>query len=166
MAPFRGSYLPVLMKAVSLTSGPVLELGSGVYSTNPLHWACFPTKRRIVTYENNPVYYDFVKAYARDFHEIHCIEHWDDIDISGPWAVAFVDNDPGPDEPEDRRWRECKRLQHAEYVVLHDSEDRNEKVHRMSEVDTWFKYRFCWRRAVPNTTIYSNVHDVANWIPT
>jgi hypothetical protein len=163
-APFRGSHLPVLMKAVSITRGPVLELGCGLYSTNPLHWACFVPKRKLVTYENNPNYYDFLKAYEKDFHEVHCIKEWDAIDISDPWSVAFVDNDPGPDEPEDRRWRECVRLQHAEYVVLHDSEPQNEKVHRMSEISKVFKYEFRFRGAVPNTTIYSNVHDVTDFL--
>jgi hypothetical protein len=128
---------------MELTTGPVLELGCGLYSTNPLHWACFVPNRKLVTYENNPAYYEFLKAYETDFHEVHCISLWDDIDISGPWSVAFVDNDPGPDEPEDRRWREAVRLQHAEYVVFHDTERRNERRHRMSEVNKVFKYRFC-----------------------
>jgi hypothetical protein len=118
----------------------------------------------LVTYENNPVYFDFLQKYERDFHEVHCIEHWDDIDISEPWAVAFVDNDPGPDEPEDRRWREAVRLTHAEYVILHDSERANEKKHRMSEIAKHFKYQFWWRDAVPNTTVYSNFHDVSNFL--
>ena len=162
--PSRGSHLPILMRAVARTTGPVLELGCGLYSTNPLHWACVVPKRKLVTYENNPVYFDFLKAYERDFHEVHCITHWADIDISDPWSVAFVDNSPGPDEPEDCRWQECVRLQHAEYVVLHDTERRNEGVYRMSEIRKVFKYEFRWRDAMPNTTVYSNVHDLTNFL--
>jgi len=163
-APFRGSHLPILMEAVSRTDGPILELGCGLYSTNPLHWACFVSKRKLVTYENNPAYYEFLKKYERDFHEVHCIGHWDDIDVSGPWSVAFVDNDPGPDEPEDRRWRECQKLTHAEYVVLHDAGDRTGRPPKMSEIEKLFKYQFWYRGAVPSTIIFSNTHDVSNFI--
>ena len=163
-APRRGSYLPVLMKAVELTTGPILELGCGLYSTNPLHWACFVAKRRIVTYENNPAYHKFLKAYQCDFHEVHCIERWADIDISEPWSVAFVDHSPGPEEPEDSRWQEAIRLQHAEYVVMHDTETRNESSHRLSKIARRFKYQFAWRDTIPNTTVYSNVHDVSNFL--
>ena len=163
-APFRGSHLPLLMKAVALTTGPILELGCGLYSTNPLHWACFLQKRRLVTYENNPEYFEFLKAYENDFHKVHCIDRWADIDISEPWSVAFVDHAPGPEEPYDSRWQEAIRLQHAEYVVMHDTERRNEKRHRMIAIAKHFKYRFWWREAMPNTTVFSNVHDVTNFL--
>ena len=77
------------MKILQMTQGPVLELGCGLYSTTYLHWICFPTKRPLVTYENNPEYFEFLKEHETDFHKVHCIAHWDDIDISQPWSVAF-----------------------------------------------------------------------------
>ncbi len=162
--PSRGSHLPVLMKAVSITTGPILELGCGIYSTNPLHWACFVAKRKLVTYENNPEYYDFLKAYVRDFHEVNCITEWDSLDLSGPWSVAFIDNEPGPSEPDERRWQECAKLQHAEYVVLHDSDRWNKTKYRLAEISEMFKYEFRFRGAVPSTTIYSNTHDVTDFL--
>ena len=80
--PNRGSHLPVLLKAVQLTNGPILELGSGVCSTTFLHWMCRPYKRRLVTYENNPDHYGFANKHKADFHEIHCIDDWDTVDLS------------------------------------------------------------------------------------
>ena len=38
---FCGTHLPVLMDIVSKTDGPILEIGTGVFSTPYLHWACF-----------------------------------------------------------------------------------------------------------------------------
>lgn len=163
LAPFRGSHLPLLMQAVARTAGPVLELGCGLYSTTPLHWACFVPKRKLVTYENNEDYYDFLRAYATDFHEVHCISDWDSIDIARPWSVAFVDHEPCHPGERDRRFREVQRLGHAEYVVVHDTERVNEKRHRISEMNALFKYRFWFRDVLPNTTVFSNVHDVTNF---
>lgn len=162
LEPYYGSHLPVLMKVVAETEGPILELGCGLYSTTPLHWACWVPKRKLVTYENNPHYYEFLKKYETDFHEVHCITHWDEIDISGPWSVALVDNEPHG-ETGDRRSLECKRVQHAEYVVLHDTEPRNERRHKMSELALLFKYQFWFHDTIPNTTVYSNTHDVTNF---
>jgi len=130
--PYRGSHLPVLMKAVAETEGPILELGCGIYSTNPLHWACWVAKRKLVTYENNPRYYDFLKSYATDFHEVHCITDWDAIDVSGPWSVAFIDHEPGVGR---LRLQEAKQVLHAEYVVAHDTEPKNDSKYGFSRLD-------------------------------
>ena len=158
--PKRGSHLPLLMKAVSLTTGPILELGCGLYSTTPLHWACWVPKRKLVTYENNPDYFDFLRSYETEWHEVHCIDDWDAIDISGPWSVAFVDH-----APDGRRWREVKRLLHAEYVVAHDSEGRNDKKYQFSKATPLFKYQFEYLEAFPHTSVWSNVHDVTDFLP-
>jgi len=156
--PYRGSHLPVLMEAVRRTSGPILELGCGLYSTNPLHWACFVPKRKLVTYENDSRFYDFLQAYERDFHEVHCIDDWDAIDISGPWSVAFIDHEPGF-----RRGIELGRLTHAEYVVCHDSEKRNDRKYGLSKSAGLFCYSFEYKGAFPHTSIFSNTHDVTDF---
>ncbi len=162
--PDRGSHLPVLMEAVSKTTGPILELGCGLYSTTPLHWVCWVAKRKLVTYENNPEYFDFAKRYETEFHEVHCIDAWDDVDLSSPWSVAFVDHEPCPGEPRVRRWREVVRLQHAEYVVVHDSEGRNDRKYGLSKIANEFKYQFEYGGAFPHTIVFSNTHDVTNFL--
>lgn len=157
--PYRGSHLPMLMKAVAETEGPILELGCGLYSTTPLHWACWVPKRKLVTYENNPQFFDFLKAYETDFHEVHCIDDWDAIDISAPWSVAFVDHEPGL-----RRGIELGRLAHAEYVVCHDSEGRNDRKYGLSKSSSLFRYQFEYKDAFPHTSIFSNLHDVTGFL--
>jgi len=159
LKPNRGSHLPILMKAVYDTTGPILELGCGLYSTTPLHWACWVPKRKLVTYESNPDYYDFLNRYETEFHEVHCITDWDAIDISGPWSVAFIDHEPAP-----RRGIELERLQHAEYVVAHDSEGRNDHKYGLSRAAPLFKYKYEYGGAFPHTTVYSNAHDLADFL--
>lgn len=162
--PSRGSHLPLLMKAVSLTEGPILELGCGLYSTTPLHWACWVPKRKLVTYENNPAFFQFLQAYETDWHEVHCIDNWDEIDISCPWSVAFVDHEACPGEDRMRRWKEVERLQHAEYVVCHDSEGRNDRKYGFRKIFHLFEHQFEYKEAFPHTSVFSNLHDVTNFI--
>lgn len=157
--PSRGSHLPVLMEAVHRTLGPILELGCGLYSTNPLHWACWVPKRRLVTFEHNPQFFDFLRAYETDYHEVHCVDDWDAIDISEPWSVAFVDH-----APSHRRGIELARLTHAEYVVCHDTEPRSDKNYHFSDAAHLFKYAFNHTGAFPHTTVFSNQHDVSNFL--
>ena len=157
--PTRGSHLPLLMKAVAETDGPILELGCGLYSTNPLHWACFVPKRKLVTYENNPKFFDFLKQYQTDFHEVRCIDDWDAIDFSGPWSVAFIDHEPGP-----RRGMELGRLAHAEYVVAHDTEGRSDRKYHYRERHHLYKYQYEFKDAFPHASIFSNFHDVTDFL--
>ena len=112
----RGSHLPVLIELVPKTTGSILELGVGYQSSPYLHWACWP-KRRVVSYESSPNYYDFARQWERDNHEVHCVESWEDVDLSEPWAIAFVDNSPTY-----ARAICLKKLTHAEFVVVHDTE--------------------------------------------
>jgi len=160
LKPRRGSHLPLLMKVVAETDGPILELGCGLYSTTPLHWACWVPKRKLVTYEGNPEFHEFLKQYERDFHEVHCIttDDWDAIDISCPWSVAFIDH-----EPAFRRGIELGRLTHAEYVVCHDSEGRNDRKYQYSKSQHLFKYQYEYKDAFPHTSVFSNTHDVRDF---
>lgn len=156
---YRGSYLPVLTTLVQQTTGPILELGVGFCSSPYLHWVCYPTKRRLVSYENNPEYYKFAESWKDDFHEIHCVKDYASIDISEPWTIAFVDHEPYP-----RRKEEIKRLTHAEYVVVHDTENANEHKYRFTTIHHLFKYRWKYNKAYPYTSIFSNFHDVKEFL--
>lgn len=152
---FRGSHLPVLMKLVQSTSGPILELGCGVYSTIYLHWACYHTRRRLVTYENNPDYYYFANLGRTRFHEIHCVDKYDDIDVSEPWSIAFVDC-----SPEEKRNELVRKLTHADYVVLHDAERKNQNKYNYQRIYRLFKNRWRYEGASPHTMVMSNKHDL------
>jgi len=154
----RGSYLPVLSTLIPKTYGPVLELGVGFCSTPYLHWACYPTKRRLVSYEHNPEYYRYANSWEDDFHHIHCIDDWDKVDLSEPWSVAFVDHAPSR-----RRGIECEKLLHAEYVVVHDSENSQATKYGLHRVYRKFKYRYKYTNAFPFTSVWSNIHDVRNF---
>jgi len=154
-----GSHLPVLMKVVSMTQGPILELGAGAFSTTYLHWVCYLTNRRLVTYESSSSWYKFAQRfYDKNFHDIRCINDWDSIDISEPWSIAFVDHGP----PERRRI-ELYRLHHSDYVVIHDASDKDIRKYRIGTALSKFKYYYRYELASPMTTIVSNKHDLSNF---
>lgn len=150
--------MPVLMKITHMTSGPILELGSGMYSTCYLHWACYPMKRKLVTYESKAEWFDFAKQFSTDFHSVHFVENWDVPDLSEPWSMAFVDH-----APDERRLEEIKRLLHAEYIVVHDTENRSDRKYKFSSILKLFKYRYKYSDAYPHTSVFSNKHDLANF---
>lgn len=151
----RGSYLPVLMKAISITKGPILELGMGFCSSPYLHWACYHTKRRLVSYENNAEYFQFAMSWKDDFHSINCVTDWDSINLKEPWSVAFVDHSPSL-----RRGIEISKLLHSDYVVIHDSENAHMVSYGLDQVFKMFKYRYKYNNAFPHTSIWSNKYDV------
>jgi len=151
----RGTFLPVLTKLVSMTEGPILELGMGFCSSPYLHWACYPN-RKLVSYENNPEYYGFAKSWNDDFHKVYCIDDWDNTEFDKhDWTIAFVDHSPGS-----RRGKDCMRLAHSDYIVIHDSENSNGRAYNLHKVFKNFKYRYKYTSIYPFTSIWSNKHDV------
>lgn len=161
-----GSHLPILMKIMEMTDGSVLELGSGLFSTPFLHWACFDKKRKLITYENKK---EFLKTFIFDdkreagnnykYHEMRFVENsdWDKIDISEHWSVALIDHNPGP-----RRREEIKRLaDNTDYIVVHDTDAKNDWYYKYSEYFPLFKYRYD-TKIYPQTTVLSNLKDLSN----
>jgi len=150
-----GSHLPVLIKLVELTDGPILEMGAGYSSTPFLHWACFHTKRTLETYENREKYADMFRSFNTDYHKIIHVTDWDAIDLDRPWSIAFIDHSPGR-----RRIKDIAKLVHAEYVVAHDSENAKGTEYKYHKILKLFKYRYKYNLIRPYTSIWSNKNDV------
>lgn len=153
-----GSYLPVLVKCLSLTTGDVLELGTGIFSTPILHWICSAQKRNLVSYENDGKYFDLfnIKSYENEFHQIHLIDDWDSIEIEKEWDVVFVDH-----KPAERRKIDILRVANfADFIVIHDTCWRDDKHYHYKEIFPLFKYRYDYNDYRPHTTVLSNLVDL------
>lgn len=153
----RGSHLPVLAHLLAITTGPVLELGCGMYSTPFLHWLCHPRRRRLVTVESAPDYYAYARRFETAHHEVWCVTDWDTVDLSGPWSVAFVDHSPS-----EKRWQSVLRLASvSDYVAAHDAE--NSQAHKYQYARAHGAYRWRWKytdTTGPFTAVFSNQHDL------
>ncbi len=153
------SFLPVLMEVMARTTGDVLELGPGVFSTPILHWLCKKGKRNLLTIENDYRWHYFARKYYRtDWHKHIYVQSWDDAGklINKGWDVALVDHSPS-----ERRVVEIRKLASlANYVILHDSDDRQERNYHYSTIYPLFKYRYDFKEVEPATTVLSNFIDL------
>lgn len=153
-----GSHLPILIKLVLMTDGPILELGTGFYSTPVLHWLCAEKKRKIVSYESQEAFVEVAKNYLTDFHEIHLVDDWSKINISQHWSIVLIDHWPSSQ----RKVEMARVANNADYVIVHDSEPDNDKDYRYSEVVPLYKYRYDYDKLYPNTSIFSNFKDLSS----
>jgi len=150
------THMPMLIKTVQMSEGPILELGSGIFSTPLLHWLCSEHSRRLDTYESHPDYYAFAKRFQSRYHSIHLTKDWQDIDMRKHWGVVLIDH-----APEERRGIDAIRLKNnADYIVLHDSE--LEKKYGYDKIWEHFKYIHRWDGGTPKTTVVSNFKDLLN----
>jgi hypothetical protein len=147
--------MPVLIKVIQGTSGPVLELGAGPFSTPLLHWLCAENGRKLVSYDDVKQYYKMAKRFQSKTHSAEFVKDWNKIDIDKKWDVVFADH------PANRRVKDAIRLKDkANYIVLHDTEDRVYGYHRLWK---YFKYVYHWKLHRPWTSVISNFNDL-EWI--
>lgn len=156
--PKYSSYLPLLLTMLERVGGDVLEMGTGLVSTQVLHWICFDQGRRLHSYENDLAYYNSAKPCEADFHKVHFVEDWDDADIERPWGVALLDHAPAIRRKEDAR----RLAHHAQVLVLHDSQGRSSKHYHYEEILPLFRYRYGYGKALPQTMAVSNFVDIRN----
>jgi len=157
--PKWASHMPVTAKIMEISEGPVLELGIGAFSTPLLHMLCFNEDRKLVSYEQDLNYYTMHANFNTKDHKINLVgkDDWDDIRIEEtPWGVVFVDHGA------DRRSIEARRVADiARFVILHDSDPKNDKYYHYPEIYPLFKYRLDYTKAFPSTTVLSNFIDVS-----
>ena len=154
MDPFS-THLPVLAACVAKTEGPILELGSGNYSTLMLHHVCKVTQRQLVTVDWDETWFESVKSCLspQDWHTVILakmdgIEHIPVI-MGTDWSVVFVDHWPSWN----RRLDLPKMADIADLIVAHDS---SQEDLGLTPVFDTFKYQFTWKVKHPWTTVVSN----------
>ena len=144
------THIPMLIKYVQLTDKPVLELGTGLFSTPLLHWLCKEEGVKLKSYESVSKYYDFAKKFTSKGHSIGLVKDWNEIENNdNHWGVVFVDHTL------ERRWLDIiKFSERADYIIVHDS-DKIE-TYKYDKVFPLFKYRYDWKACKPWTTVLSN----------
>jgi len=154
----EGSHIPVIIKVMQISDGPVLELGTGMNSTSVFHWLCNEQGREIDSYESNKMFHRHAWNYHTDWHRIHKVEDWDkDLKIDKHWGVVFIDHAPGK-----RRVEELIRVaNNAEFVIVHDTEKKSDWHYNYSRGFPNYKYRFDYTKAYPHTSVLSNFRDLS-----
>lgn len=157
-----GTHLPCLIKAMEKTTGDVLELGMGVFSTPYLHYQCILSKRNLVSYENYKSWMDFFSqryGYQDEYHKLIFVEDYKDADIEKPWDVVLIDQ-----SPDISRSETIKRLaDKAKYIIIHDSGTKFDKQYGYDKIYPMFKYRTDWTKDTNNATVLSNFVDLKDF---
>jgi hypothetical protein len=144
------THMTMLLKVIGNSTGPVLEVGGGPFSTPLLHWMCKMQNRKLVTYENEPMFYQMCKTFQSGLHTIRFIENWDDMDFNTHWGVVFIDH-----HPDVRRVFDLINFKDkADYIVCHDTEKRDK--YSWDKANKLFKYQYIWKDCRPWTSVYSN----------
>lgn len=114
-----GSHLPALLLAIGSSTGPILELGVGHFSTPHLHAICGALHRSLVSVEDNPAWVMEFCGYSNPNHAIVCQEYAEFLKEtrSEQWGVAFIDHSPGGAH---RASAFADLIHHSSYVVVHD----------------------------------------------
>lgn len=151
------THIATLLAAVAATKGTVIEVGGGPSSTPLLHWVCKAAKRKLITYENHPKYYEYEHTFTSPLHSIRKIDNWDDMEVERA-GVVFIDH-----HPSERRSIDAIRFKDvADLVVIHDTE-RDDEKYRNRDIWPHFKYRYDWKECRPWTSVVSNLIDVTKW---
>jgi hypothetical protein len=153
------THMAILVKALDMSSGPVIEMGGGLFSTPLLHWLCAYHKRKLITYEDSPLFFNFERLFISRNHKIRLVKNWDEVVVDGRCGVIFIDHDPydGSDVFARRKKDALRLVNNADLLVLHDSDHVGYK-----DEEFWkqFKYVYNWDYAIPNTAIVSNFMEI------
>ena len=150
------THLPMLMKCVNATDGPIMELGGGYFSTPVLHWMCHAVGRYLLTYDDDAVYFPFIKGFRSRNHRVRLIDDWNTIDTKTHWSVVLVDHTNSITQ---RVESILKLKDSADFIVVHDTEQRTFQK-ELDEINKNFKYVYQWKGCTPNTSVLSNFKDI------
>ncbi len=143
---------PMLIEYVQKTKGPVLEMGSGVFSTPLLHWLCLD--RELITYEDVPEFYHFAHKFQSDNHRVRLIKNWGEVKADRHFSVVLIDHKASRNfrrGDDALRFKDC-----ADYIILHDTEPESQKNYGYDKIWQHFKYRRDWKLCRAWTTVVSN----------
>jgi len=160
------SHLPMLAAALAVSSGPVLELGTGIYSTPLLHAMCAAKGQSLLSVEFSPEWYRAMLPFQNDAHWFDYIDQCESITprliarwLPAPhWGLVLIDQEPGS-----RRAPDLVALApYADLFVLHDTENPDYGYDACCAEH--FTHKIEWRLTAPWTRIVSKTDVGLRWI--
>jgi hypothetical protein len=164
-----GTHTTPLLNAVLSTTGDVLELGCGDFSTPMLDTVLSRMPgRHLYTAEGDASWLEQFRNLASPWHTLKNVPAFQ-MQMSSKlplpkwmkreWGLVFIDQAPG-----DRRRRDMKRLRKMTQVfVVHDTSSFVEHIYHLESVLSSFKYRYTYPRYLRTTDIVSDHVDVRKW---
>src|SRR4051812_37753763 len=145
----------LLVGAALRTTGPILELGVGWYSTPLLHEIAEATGRTVLTADNNPAWLRQFEGLRTLNHQFELVGWWGEFyetqaTDSDRWGLVFVDHA----QPIEREYAVRALLHHADVFVLHDTEEGF--AYGYDRTLPMFKYQWTDKCQRVYTTVASN----------
>jgi hypothetical protein len=161
-----GTHMTSLITVASNTTGPILEMGAGDYSTPLLHAVCSKDKRYLLSTDTDQGWLSLFTDLENDWHKFQYVNvyeddwsinpkpHlWDAIGGDTHWAMVFIDHRPG-----ERRIVDVERLRNnTDIFVIHDTETEG---YGYEPVLSSFKYKYVDTRYATQTTVVSDTINV------
>jgi predicted O-methyltransferase YrrM len=153
-----GTHICSLVTAVTRTDGPVLEIGSGDFSTPVLHAICKSQGRFLLTLDNQSRWLNYFRDLESSSHVLHYAPALLEFlkKNESHWSVVFIDHAPAYERGIALHLLQKK----ADVFVLHDSESQG---YGYGQYLSLFKYCYTDERYETTTTLVSNVFDVSQW---
>lgn len=165
-----GTHMEVLLAAVMNTTGPILEMGCGDFSTPLIHAICSQKKRYILSTETDKSWLSLFLDLKRDWHHFLYVPVYDDDLTLNPkphlwnevgndrhWGVVFIDHRPG-----ERRVIDIQRLRkNTDIFVIHDTETAS---YHYEPLLSTFKYKYLHNRYTTYTAVVSDVIDLHKFL--
>lgn len=134
-----GSHMPALLACVAASTGPVLELGVGHFSTPQLHAICATMGRYLLSVESNDDWFtQMANIYETDEHGF-LTGIPDGVDQLY-FGVAFIDHSPGGANRADA-FR--KLIEVSGYVVVHDAQQNAENFQHIEPMLKGLEWHLC-----------------------
>lgn len=151
-----GTHLHPLIIAFLETTGKVIELGMGDFSTPILHELTDYFNRELVSYENNKEWFDNYRDLSHERSDQILVKDWDEAKAER-CGLLFIDHAPAK-----RRAVDVERFKDlANVIICHDSEQIKE--YNYHKVFPLFKYKYEYSRFTKKTILLSNKIDVREW---
>lgn len=150
------THQPILIQMIQLTTGNILELGMGDFSTPIINQ--LKGDRMAVSLETNAEWYSKFKHFDCNDHRIILQTEYDKFNwncshLNIKWGLALVDNAPG----ESRASNILKLKDNADIILVHDSQEAGYKYEPVFKL---FKFRNRFSDFSTTTEILSNTVDI------
>jgi hypothetical protein len=158
--PEYGSHLPVICRVfteLKNSTGAVLELGCGDFSTALLHELC--VDRLLASLDADKAWVEKFVYLANKHHVISHVTSWENLGAYDMfWDIVLVDQAPG----EFRRTSIEKLANKAKIIIAHDTETPG-NIYGYQHCLDKFKYFTEYKGHYVTTAVVSNFIDCTRW---
>ena len=113
-----GTHIGLLTCAAMHTTGPILEIGCGDYSTPILHGICSKSNRKLVSVETKLDWFKKFKRFETSWHNVRFAkEEHETHKLQKRWGLVFID---GPDPTRSSFVKLVAKI--SDVVLIHDTD--------------------------------------------